>query len=153
MKKIPISLNNIEEFLLDNFSDSELNDSHNIVYLNDLNKLKTALKEMIYSNVTSFTNISNAISEVEKIMIRIQRIRCVISPNLKMIVQRHNDGNEREYLFARGYWVDDNGNTVRTVAKLFGRMDVKHFVHPTPEEVKLTMRRIYSRKYHETYEK
>lgn len=149
MKRIPISIDEIDKFVDDDhFSDEEINDPTNINYLKELDTLKTDFKKMLRSNTTADVNIGDIINGVQKHILQIERLRCVISPKLKMVVQKADD---REYLFARGYWIRDDGKRNRGVAKLFGRMDVKFFVHPTPEEVKLSMRRSYSRKYHETY--
>jgi hypothetical protein len=52
-------------------------------------------------------------------MIKIERRELLLTPNPKPVEQKHTriSGMEKEYLFLRNHWVDDDGIKKRMISK------------------------------------
>jgi len=108
----------------DGFTPETYKDPKNRELFVELKKLKDgyiAFTQQIRGNTT----IREILEADAKYLIRIQRLRLIIQPRFEFVMQKHLQG--RNYAFIRSYWVDDNGNFCRIMAKSLGRTTEKKY--------------------------
>jgi len=115
----------IDKFLEDdNFTQETKDQWDNYPYFTKLSELKKELKKFLSLPTISFeyANIDGIYKRIEQYIIQIQRLRLVIQPHFKLVIQEHTES--RMYILVRADWVDDLGEKKRMVAKVIRRLEV-----------------------------
>jgi len=113
----------IDKFLKnEKFTPEAIGDIENWVYFSKLSELKKEFKDFFDKPVSFFeyTNVDGVYKRIHQYIMQIQRLRLVIDPHFKLVIQTHTD---RLYMVVRADWVDDDGIRKRMVAKVIRRLN------------------------------
>jgi hypothetical protein len=114
----------IDKFLRnEKFSPEAMSDIENWGYFSKLSELKKEFKDFFTQPTISFeyANIDGVYKRINQYILQIQRLRLVIDPHFKLVIQTHTEN--RLYIVVRADWVDDDGTRKRMVAKVIGRLE------------------------------
>jgi len=93
-------------------------DKHLLGYWQDRLQLLEEYLKPISSDMTPL-QVFNRLSDL---MIKIERRAILLRPEPKIVEQKHTrqSGEEKDYLFIRSYWIDENGDKKRMIARHIG---------------------------------